>query len=72
MATSISNTLGVESSPTLSTPKLGIMQPVFGNSYLYLKRIGKYENAGMMCTPNLGFMQPVFGYGYFYIKQTWS
>jgi hypothetical protein len=50
------------------TPKLGLMQPVFGNSYLYLEHIKKHVR-GTTSTPNLGLMQPVFGNSYFYAKQ---
>jgi hypothetical protein len=71
-ATSTWNTHGVESSATLSTPKLGLVQPMFGNSYLYMKHIGKYEIASMMATPNLGIMQQLFGNSYFYMEYTWS
>jgi hypothetical protein len=44
------------------------MQPVFGNSYLYLEQSKKHVR-GTTFTPNLGLMQPVFGNSYFYAKQ---
>lgn len=42
------------------TPKLSIMQQVFGNSYVDIKH-EKYVRCTTTSTSNLGIMQPGFG-----------
>jgi hypothetical protein len=44
------------------------MPSVFGDSYLYVKHIRKYESIPAKPTPKLGLTQPVFCNSYFYVK----